>query len=104
MKTARSSDGKTTVSYPELNASSFKWFANGGIFNDPTIIGIGDSKGPEAAVPLDLMWKQLGREFDKHLGTNGVNVTNYFNVDGATDPVAFADKVARELRQQLRMG
>lgn len=102
MKTASSSDGKTTVSYPELSANSFKWFAEGGIFSDPTVIGIGDSKGPEAAVPLDMMWKQMSREFDEHLG-NGATVTNYITVQGAEDPAMYAETLARELKQQMRM-
>ena len=102
MRTASSSDGKTTVSYPELSASSFKWFAEGGIFHDPTIIGIGDSAGPEAAVPLDMMWKQMGKEFDKHLGS-GATVTNYITVNGAEDPAYYAETLAREIKQQLRM-
>ena len=102
MKTAQSSDGKTKVDYPELNANSFKWFKKGGIFSDPTIIGIGDTKGPEAAVPLDLMWKQLGREFDEHMTTEPT-VTNYFTINGADDPEETGRTIAREIQMQLRM-
>ena len=102
MRDAKSSDGKTSVSYPELSVSGLKWFAEGGIFNTPTIIGIGDSKGPEAAVPLDQMWKRMSAEFDKHTG-GGVEVTNYITVNGAEDPAMYADTLAREIRQQLRM-
>ena len=102
MKQASSSDGKTKVNYPELSVSSFKWFAEGGIFSDPTIIGIGDSNGPEAAVPLDMMWRQMNREFDEHLG-NGATVTNYITVQGAEDPAMYAETLARELKQQMRM-
>jgi hypothetical protein len=101
MQTASSSDGKTSVSYPNLSVSSFKWFAKGGIFNDPTVIGIGDSKGPEAAVPLDMMWRQLGKEFDKHF-ENAPSVTNYFDIH-ADNPQDTADKIARTLKMQLRM-
>lgn len=102
MRTASSSDGKTTVSYPELNYAGTKWFAKGGIFNDPTIIGIGDSKGPEAAVPLDMMWERMSKEFDKHLN-GGAQVTNYFTVDGAQDPEAWATDAARAMKRELRM-
>ena len=102
MKQASSGDGKTKVSYPELSVNSFKWFAEGGIFSDPTVIGIGDSKVPEAAVPLDMMWKQMSREFDEHLG-NGAQVTNYITVNGAEDPAMYAETLARELKQQMRM-
>lgn len=102
MQTAASSDGKTHVSYPNFNVSGYKWFAKGAVFNEPTVIGIGDSKGPEAAVPLDMMWRQLGKEFDEHLG-HGATVTNYFTVNGADSPEEFADRVARQLKLQLRM-
>lgn len=102
MRDAKSSDGKTSVSYPELSVSGFRWFAQGGIFNDPTIIGIGDSKGPEAAVPLDQMWKRMSAEFDQHLG-GGAVVNNYFNVDGAQDPEAWAMGAARMIKRELRM-
>jgi hypothetical protein len=101
MQTASSSDGKTTVSYPNLSVSSFKWFAEGGVFNAPTIIGIGDSNGPEAAVPLDMMWKQLGKEFDKHF-ENAPSVTNYFDIH-ADNPQDTANEIARTLKMQLRM-
>lgn len=102
MRTASSSDGRTSVSYPDLFVSGFKWFAQGGIFNDPTIIGIGDSRGPEAAVPLDQMWKRMSAEFDQHLG-GGAVVNNYFTVDGAQDPEAWAMGAARAIKRELRM-
>ena len=101
MREAKSSDGKTSVSYPELYKSSVKWFAEGGVFKNPTIIGIGESKGPEAAVPLDSMWRQMDKEFDKHM--NGATIYQTFNVDGATDPEAFATSVARTIKRELRM-
>ena len=101
MKEAKSSDGKTSVSYPELSKSSVKWFAEGGVFKNPTIIGIGDSKGPEAAVPLDKMWRQMDKEFDRHM--NGGNIYQTYNIDGATDPEAFAMSVARTIKRELRM-
>lgn len=100
MKEAKSSDGKTSVSYPEFS-KSVKWFAEGGVFKSPTIIGIGDSKGPEAAVPLDKMWRQMDKEFDRHM--NGGNIYQTYNIDGATDPEAFAVSVARTIKRELRM-
>ena len=35
-----------------------KWYAEGGIFDSPTIAGIGEA-GPEAVVPLDKLWNKL---------------------------------------------
>jgi len=104
METAKSSDGKTSVSYPTFSASHTKWFAKGGIFNDPTIIGIGDSKGPEAAVPLDIMWTRMEKEFDKHLNDgNGATITNYIEVNGAENPEDWAARFARQMRLEARM-
>lgn len=101
MSSASSSDGTTTVSYPVFSVGT-QWFAKGGIFNEPQIIGIGDSKGPEAAVPLDMMWERMGKEFDKHLN-GGATVTNYIQVDGTTDPEAWATEAARTIKREMRM-
>lgn len=35
-----------------------KWYAQGGVFDSPTVAGIGEA-GPEAVVPLDKFWKKL---------------------------------------------
>jgi len=40
---------------PKLNVD---WYKTGGIFDSPSIIGIGES-GPEAVVPLDKLWNKL---------------------------------------------
>ena len=34
------------------------WYAKGGIFDSPTVAGIGEA-GPEAVVPLDKFWNKL---------------------------------------------
>jgi len=94
--------GKSLVNIPSIGVSGYKWFAEGGIFNKPQVIGIGDSKGPEAAVPLDKMWERMSQEFDKHLN-GGATVTNYFQVDGAQDPEAWAMNAARTIKRELRM-
>lgn len=40
---------------PSLNID---WYAKGGIFSNPTVIGIGEA-GPEAVIPLDKLWGYL---------------------------------------------
>lgn len=92
-------DGTTRTSYPVFT-KSLQWFAEGGIFDAPSVIGVGES-GSEAVVPLDQMWKQMSAEFDEH--SSPVQVTNYFTVDGAEDPEQWATRAARTLRLQLRM-
>jgi len=100
MRTASSSDGKTNVSYPVFNVGT-KWFAQGAVFDQPTIIGVGEA-GPEAALPLDTFWKRLDAEFEQN--GSGATINNYIEINGATDPVAYADELARELQQQLKRG
>ena len=45
------------------------WYARGGIFNRPTLAGIGEA-GPEAVVPLDKLWEKL----DQLQGGNTINI------------------------------
>ena len=96
MKEAGSGD--TKASYPVFT-KSLKWFAKGGIFDAPSVIGVGES-GAEAVVPLDRMWTQLEREFDAH---SGPQVNQYFTVNGAQDPELWATSAARTLKRELRM-
>ena len=98
MKSASSSDGKTTVSYPEFSVGT-RWYAQGGIFKQPTVIGVGEA-GAEAALPLDQFWRRLDTEFSN--SGSGATINNYIEINGATDPVAYADELARELQQQLK--
>lgn len=98
MKEATSSDGRTSISYPVLSAGSFSWFAKGGIFDGPQIIGVGES-GPEAVVPLDPLWKHL--ESIESSGQTIINQTFY--VDGSQDPEAWATGAARTIKRELRM-
>lgn len=44
------------IKYPK--GFDVSWYARGGIFNQPTLAGIGEA-GPEAVVPLDKFWKKL---------------------------------------------
>ena len=47
--------GDKTVSVPTFSIS---WYAKGGIFDNPQLIGVGE-KGAEAVVPLDRFWRTL---------------------------------------------
>lgn len=44
-----------SMSVPHVSVS---WYKKGGIFDSPTIAGIGEA-GPEAVVPLDKLWNKL---------------------------------------------
>ena len=96
MREATSSDGSTKANYPVFS-KSLQWFAKGGIFDTPSVIGVGES-----VVPLDKMWNRMGKEFDKHL-EGGRTINNYFTVNGAQDPEAWAMGAARTIKRELRM-
>lgn len=48
------------------------WYANGGIFNKPTVAGVGDVRGGEAAVPLTDFYNRLDAMADSIV--NGVSM------------------------------
>ena len=69
---------------------SVRWYAKGGIFDEPTIAGIGE-RGPEAVVPLNKLWDKLD-----NMQSGETNIT--ININGANkDPKAIADEVKRML-------
>ena len=79
-----------TLSVPKL---SIDWYKTGGIFDSPSVIGVGEA-GPEAVVPLDKFWDKL-----EHLqGETNIVI----NVNGANaDPVEIANEVKRVLIREV---
>ena len=77
-----------SVKYPTgLNVS---WYAQGGIFDSPTIAGIGEA-GPEAVVPLDKFWDKLDK-------MQGGETNIVININGSNkDPREIAEEVKRVL-------
>ena len=71
---------------PKINVD---WYAQGGIFDRASIIGVGEA-GPEAVVPLDKFWDKLDQ---MQMGANIV-----ININGANrDPRDIAEEVRRVL-------
>ena len=68
---------------------SVEWYAKGGIFNSPNVIGVGEA-GSEAVVPLDRFWRTL-----EGMNTGETNIV--ININGAGDPRAVAEEVRRML-------
>lgn len=68
---------------------SVEWYAKGGIFNSPSLIGVGEA-GSEAVVPLDRFWRTL-----EGMQTGETNIV--INISGAGDPRAVAEEVKRML-------
>lgn len=73
---------------------SVDWYAKGGIFNSPSIIGVGEA-GKEAVVPLDTLWNKLDNIAAASASSGGGIV---ININGANkDPQAIAQEVKKIL-------
>lgn len=74
-------------SIPELNID---WYGDGGEFNSPSIIGVGE-KGPEAVVPLNKFWDKIDRlnsnneiDYNRLAELKKSTATFIINLDGTT--------------------
>ena len=52
-------DGKFSLNPPSVPHLNVDWYANGAIFNAPTVAGVGDVTGGEAVVPLNKFWDKM---------------------------------------------
>ena len=68
--------GKLSLTPPSVPHVSVSWYKTGGIFDSPTIAGIGEA-GPEAVVPLDQLWKKLDAIAAAAGGGDGVTINVY---------------------------
>lgn len=72
---------------------SIDWYKTGGIFDEASVIGVGEA-GPEAVVPLDTLWKKLDNIADASSGGGGIII----NINGSNkDPREIAEEVKRVL-------
>ena len=86
-------EGKFSLKDMTVPKLSVDWYKTGGIFDSPSVIGVGEA-GPEAVVPLDKLWDKL----DKLQGETNIVI----NVNGANaDPREIADEVRRVLIREV---
>lgn len=90
-------------SYRFPSGVGVSWYAKGGIFDDASLIGVGEA-GREAVIPLSGRYM---RPFAKAIGEEmsglGTNNTFIFNVDGAENPEEWASRTMRQLKMEVRM-
>ena len=82
--------GKLSINPPSVPKLSIDWYKTGGIFDSPSLIGVGEA-GAEAVVPLDKFWDKL----DKMQGGETNIVININGYD--KDPREIAEEVKRVL-------
>ena len=81
--------GEFSIAKKTVPHLSIDWYKTGGIFNAPSVIGVGEA-GAEAVVPLDKFWNKL----DHLQGETNIVI----NVNGANkDPIQIAEEVKRIL-------
>ena len=81
--------GEFSITKRTVPKISIDWYKTGGIFDAPSVIGVGEA-GPEAVVPLDKLWDKL----DNLQGETNIVI----NINGANkDPKAIAEEVKRIL-------
>ena len=80
----------------KIPSLSVKWYAKGGIFDNPSLIGVGEA-GPEAVVPLDKLWDKLD-----NMGGITVNVYGSDNMS-VNDLAAAVEKRIIALQKRRRL-
>lgn len=87
-------DGNFSIVPPSVPKISVDWYKNGGIFTRPTVfpngVGVGDTVGGEAVLPLKKLWEEMDKRF-----TSGP-VINVYGAQGQ-DVNALADIVVSKL-------
>lgn len=98
--------GEFSLKPPSVPYLGVDWYAKGGIFNRPSIIGVGEA-GTEAVLPIDRLDELMARAIEKVSGGNtggglSLNIENFIN---NTDKDI--EQLAYELefyRQRVAMG
>ena len=85
--------GKGTA--PTFGLEWVNWYAKGGIFNSPSVIGVGEA-GAEAVVPLDKLWSKM-EQLNRPAGDININV--YASPGMSVNELA--DAVSRKMIQEV---
>lgn len=82
--------GKFSLKDMTVPKLSIDWYKTGGIFDSPSVIGVGEA-GAEAVVPLDKFWDKLDK-------MQGGETNIVININGSDkDPREIAEEVKRVL-------
>ena len=56
--------GEFSLNPPSIPHFDVDWYKTGGVFDAPSVIGVGEA-GPEAVLPLETLWKKLDEIADR---------------------------------------
>lgn len=83
---------------------SVSWYAQGGIFNSPTIAGIGEIPGGEAVVPLDKFWNKLDAIAAASTGSGSPTINIYPQPNQSPREIAIeVERVLVNMQKQRNM-
>ena len=96
-------EGEFSLDPPSVPTISVDWYKRGGIFNSPTIAGLGEA-GAEAVIPLDTFWKKLDRiaEATERNGNGEVVINVYASQGMDVNALAAAIEARLVARQKSR--
>lgn len=82
---------------------SVSWYARGGVFDSPSVIGVGEA-GREAVIPLSGPNMKPFADAIAAAMPDGksVNITNYFTINESSDAEDVANQVGMRIQQILR--
>ena len=91
---------------------SVKWYSAGAIFSKPTIlsgIGVGDASSGmgsqmEAVLPLNKLWDELGKQFDKQNKALANNKQGDIHITLEMDGKQVAKGVYKQQKQMTQLG
>lgn len=99
-------EGEFSLKPPSVPHLAVNWYASGGIFNSPSVIGVGEA-GQEAVLPIDRLDELMARAIEKAKGSNSggglaLHIENFIN-----NTEKDIEQLAYELefyRQRVSMG
>lgn len=96
--------GKFSLTPPSVPRVSVSWYKTGGIFDSPTIAGIGEA-GPEAVVPLDMLWNKLDNIAEAAAQGSNSTVINIYaqSTQSPKDIAKEVEKVLVSMQKQRNM-
>lgn len=86
---------------PGIPDFGVSWYKTGGIFSDPSVIGVGEA-GSEAVVPLDKLWDRFDRMAESIVEASGERVIN--QTINIYQPVSGPIETARAIKKQMEFG